>query len=56
MKGTAWWLTQAAIEMADYDLPKVNQDPTEAVLFGTSAEFKQQAWETAFNLIDLRVA
>ena len=56
VKGTAWWLSQASIEMADYDLPKVNQDPTESVLFGTSAEFKQQSWDTIFNLMEQRVA
>ena len=56
VKGTAWWTVQAAIEMADYDLPKINQDPTESVLFGTSAEFKQQAWDVAFELMKMQAA
>lgn len=49
--GTAWHPVQAFLEMGDYDLPKVNEDPTESILFGTSQEFKQRAWDTALALV-----
>lgn len=50
--GTPWHLVNAAVEMADYDMPKIGKDPTESVLFGSSAEFKQRAWDTAFELME----
>lgn len=54
VSGTPWHIVNAAVEMADYDLPKVGKDPTESVLFGSSAEFKQKAWDAAFTLMEVR--
>lgn len=54
VKGTAWWPLQAAIEFADYTMPKVGQDPTESVIFGSAADFKQKAWDKAFAMVSAR--
>ena len=51
VQGTAWHVVNAALEMGDYDLPKLNQDPTESVIFGKSYEFKQKAWDSALALV-----
>lgn len=52
--GTAWHAYNAAVEMADYDLPKIGQNPTNDIIFGKSAEFKQKAHEAAFAVIAAR--
>ena len=56
VKGTAWWPVQAAIEFADFTMPKVGSDPTQSVIFGTSADFKQKAWDKAFAMVGARSA
>lgn len=55
--GTAWWATQAAIEMGDYTLAagKKTNDPTDDILFGSIAKFKQKAWDGAFELVEARL-
>lgn len=52
--GTAWWVLNAATEMSDYDLPKKMQDPTESIMFGSLAKFKQKAWDLSFALVEAR--
>ena len=52
--GSAWHVVNAAIEMADFDLPKIDKDPTNTIIFGQSALFKQKSWDTAFALIGAR--
>ena len=49
--GSAWHPLQAAIEFADYDMPKEGRDMAESVVFGTAAEFKQKAWDKMFELV-----
>jgi phage/plasmid-like protein (TIGR03299 family) len=56
VKGTAWWPVQAAIEFADYTMPKIGKDPTDCVVFGSGADFKQKAWNKAFDLVAARRA
>ena len=50
--GTAWHPVNAALEMADFDLPKLGKDPTNDIIFGKAADFKQVAWDSAFALIN----
>ena len=54
VKGSAWWPVQAAIEFADYGMPKIGKDPTESVIFGSAADFKQKAWDKAFAMVGAR--
>ena len=54
VKGSAWWPVQAAIEYADYDMPRIGKDPTETVIFGSGADFKQKAWDKAFAMVGAR--
>jgi len=56
VQGTAWWLYNAATEMADWDMPKKREggELFENVLFGPSAKFKQEAWDTIFELVAVR--
>ncbi len=54
--GTAWWALNALVEYADYDLKAKGQATdetrrTQSVLFGTGAEFKQQAFDTAMAMV-----
>jgi phage/plasmid-like protein (TIGR03299 family) len=54
--GTAWWAMNALVEYADYDLRAKGQAldetrRTQSVLFGTAAEFKQQAFDTALAMV-----
>jgi hypothetical protein len=54
--GTAWWALNALVEYADYDLKAKGQmldetRRTQSVLFGTAAEFKQQAFDTALAMV-----
>jgi phage/plasmid-like protein (TIGR03299 family) len=54
VKGTAWWPVQAAVEFADYTMPKLGKDPTDCVIFGSGADFKQKAWDKAFAMVGAR--
>lgn len=50
--GTAWWVLNAMVEFADYDMKAKGQNSdssrrTQSILFGNAAEFKQRAFETA---------
>ena len=54
VKGTAWWCLNAGVEMADYDMTKNDADPTERVIFGNSAKFKQSALDTVLELVKVR--
>ena len=54
VRGSAWWPVQAAIEFADYTMPKIGQDPTSSVIFGSAADFKQKAWDKAFAMVEAR--
>jgi len=56
VQGTAWWALNAAYEFADYDMKAKgqNNDPTRrtnSILFGTAAEFKQEAFDTAMAMV-----
>jgi len=51
VKETAWGLFNAAIEYADYSMPKMGSDPTETVIFGAAAEFKQKAFDDMLTLV-----
>jgi phage/plasmid-like protein (TIGR03299 family) len=54
VKGTAWWCVNAMVEMADYDLPKNNEDKTEYCVFGAGADFKQKAFDSALEMVAVR--
>jgi len=52
---TAWWALNAMVEFADYDMKAKGQAAdesrrTQSILFGTAAEFKQQAFDTAMAM------
>ena len=54
--GTAWWALNAMVEFADYDLKAKGQASdetrrTQSILFGTAADFKQQAFDTAMAMV-----
>jgi phage/plasmid-like protein (TIGR03299 family) len=54
--GTAWHALNSMVEYADYDMRAKGQaeDPTrrtQSILFGTAAEFKQQAFDTAMAMV-----
>lgn len=54
--GTAWWALNAMVEFADFDLKAKGQlgdetRRTQSILFGTAAEFKQQAFDTAMAMV-----
>ena len=51
VKETAWGLFNAAIEYADYSMPKMGSDPTECVIFGSGADFKQKAYDEIMDLV-----
>ena len=53
---TAWWALNAMVEFADYDLKAKGQAVdetrrTQSILFGTAAEFKQQAFDQAMVMV-----
>jgi len=55
--GTAWWALNAMVEFADYDMKAKGQADdasrrTASILFGTAAEFKQQAFNTAMAMVN----
>lgn len=55
--GTAWWALNAMVEFADYDMKAKGQADdtsrrTASILFGTAAEFKQQAFDTAMAMVN----
>ena len=54
--GTAWHGLNAMVEFADYDMKAKGQSSDESrrtasILFGTAAEFKQQAFDTAMAMV-----
>ena len=54
--GTAWWVLNAMVEHADYDMKAKGQSideskRTNSILFGTAAEFKQDAFDTAMAMV-----
>ena len=56
VSGTAWWALNAMVEYADYDLKAKGQASdetrrTQSILFGTAADFKQKAFDTALALV-----
>jgi phage/plasmid-like protein (TIGR03299 family) len=51
VKETAWGLLNAAVEYADYDLPRLGTDPANCVLFGSGAKFKQEAYDEMLVLV-----
>jgi len=56
VSGTAWWALNAMVEHADYDMKAKGQAEdasrrTQSILFGTAAEFKQQAFDTAMAMV-----
>ena len=53
VKGTAWHLVQASIEMADYSMPKPGKE-AESIFFGNAADFKQKAWDKVWAMVDAR--
>lgn len=52
VQGTAWWLYNGAVEYADYFAKvKAGTDRTDALLFGSIADFKQKAMDEALALV-----
>ena len=54
---TAWGLYNTMTEMADWDLVKKREENDrlfESVLFGTSAKFKQEAFDNIMDLVTVR--
>jgi len=54
--GTAWWALNSVVEFADYDMKAKGQGMdesrrTNSILFGTAAEFKQEAFDTAMAMV-----
>jgi phage/plasmid-like protein (TIGR03299 family) len=54
--GTAWWALNAMVEYADYDMRAKGQTTdetrrTQSILFGTAADFKQEAFDTAMAMV-----
>jgi len=54
--GTAWWALNAMVEYADFDQKVRGQAldesrRTASILFGTAAEFKQSAFDTAMAMV-----
>ena len=54
--GTAWWALNAMVEFADYDMKAKGQAAdetrrTQSILFGTAADFKQEAFDTAMAMV-----
>ncbi|MFN7958369.1 MAG: DUF932 domain-containing protein [Holophagaceae bacterium] len=54
--GTAWWALNAMVEFADFDMKAKGQAVdesrrTNSILFGTAAEFKQEAFDTAMAML-----
>lgn len=54
VRGSAYWPLQAAVEYADFSMPRLGKDPTETVVFGTAADFKQKAWDKVWAMVDAR--
>ena len=52
--GTAWWPVQAAIEFGDKFLPRLGKDPTESIIFGSIADWKQKAWDKVIVMVEAR--
>jgi phage/plasmid-like protein (TIGR03299 family) len=53
---SAWWALNAMVEFADFDMKAKGQAAdesrrTQSILFGTAAEFKQQAFDTAMAMV-----
>jgi phage/plasmid-like protein (TIGR03299 family) len=56
VNGTAWWALNAMVEFADYDMKAKGQSLDESrransILFGTAADFKQEAFDTAMAMV-----
>ena len=56
VNGTAWWALNAMVEFADFDMKAKGQTVdesarTQSILFGTSAEYKQKAFDTAMAMV-----
>ena len=56
VNGTAWWAFNAMVEFADFDMRAKGQAAdesrrTQSILFGTAADFKQEAFDTAMALV-----
>lgn len=56
VNGTAWWALNAMVEFADFDMKAKGQGMdesrrTNSILFGTAAEFKQEAFDTAMAMV-----
>lgn len=54
--GTAWWALNSLVEYADFDMKAKGQSQdesrrTQSILFGTGAELKQKAFDTAMAMI-----
>jgi len=54
--GTAWWVLNAMVEHADYDMKAKgqNQDEsrrTSSILFGRAADFKQHCYDSAMAMV-----
>jgi phage/plasmid-like protein (TIGR03299 family) len=53
---TAWWALNSMVEFADYDMRAKGQSGdesrrTNSILFGTAADFKQTAFDTAMAMV-----
>ena len=54
--GTAWWALNGLVEFADFDMKAKGQAidetrRTQSILFGTAADFKQEAFDTAMAMV-----
>ena len=54
--GTAWWALNSMVEFADFDMKAKGQTSdesrrTQSILFGTAADFKQNAFDTAMAMV-----
>ena len=54
--GTAWWVLNAMVEHADFDMKAKGQSQdesrrTNSILFGRAADFKQQCYDTAMAMV-----
>ena len=55
VSGSAWWALNAMVEYADFDMKAKGQAMdesrrTNSILFGTAADFKQEAFDTAMAM------
>ena len=56
VSGSAWWALNAMVEYADFDMKAKGQAMdesrrTNSILFGTAADFKQEAFDTAMAMV-----